>query len=582
MPEVILSLNASKYNKDLSASMELTEAKAKEAAEAVSRSAAEAGDAGAAAGKRIAKEGKKAAQTLKESFSKWRETFSAGKAFEQFAGPLAAVELLKKGISLCIDLAKDLWDHWTTSSREASQIADAQLKNLKEQAAESEKMHSQSESYLQRLQELASAEKRSVSEKQEMANIIDILNSKYKDLNLSIQNVTGSTAEFDAAQKEILKARAAEKTKNLQREKSYLDSSISANANLAFDNMGNIFERKVLGLTGEKQEILDILTNRHGSFSDESHVKFLENLLSKATQENEITAIEKLLEQTKRRNDVKSQISSIQKTGYASEEERLFAEAARNRRNRQLNQNYDARQQQIQASIAAITEAETLSGMSPAEKQKHYENKLNELNSSISQNDSSLSIARAELDNASAAGHEGYIVDAKKKVVELEQKHLDLLSKRKQIQSSIAALTEAEKKAEKDLAVKDRTAYARQSLLDRAKSLQYQTLTDRREVNYLSSLDKFEQQKGSEASAEEKDLLRRLADLTVSLTEKSSGRIEEIQTNSLTARGGFQTGAVSGDTNAVYRQIEKNTNLEQKQSEEIRRLVYEITSILKG
>ena len=218
---------------------------------------------------------------------------------------------------------------------------------------------------------------------------------------------------------------------------------------------------------------------------------------------------------------------------------------------------------------------------------KHYEKKLNEGNSSISQNDSSLSIARAELDNASAAGHEDYIIDAKKKVVELEQKHLDLLSRRKQIQATIAAITDAEKKdAEKkdakDLSVKDRTASARQSLLDRAKSLQYQTLTDRREVNYLSSLDKFEQQKGSEATSEEKDLLRRLADLTVSLTEKSPGRIEEIQTNSLTARGGFQTGAVAIDKDAINRQIEKNTNLEQKQSEEIKRLVYEITSILKG
>ena len=35
MPEVILSLNASKYNKDIAASMELTEAKAKETAASV-------------------------------------------------------------------------------------------------------------------------------------------------------------------------------------------------------------------------------------------------------------------------------------------------------------------------------------------------------------------------------------------------------------------------------------------------------------------------------------------------------------------------------------------------------------------
>ena len=53
-----------------------------------------------------------------------------------------------------------------------------------------------------------------------------------------------------------------------------------------------------------------------------------------------------------------------------------------------------------------------------------------------------------------------------------------------------------------------------------------------------------------------------------------------IQTNSLTARGGFQSGAVVTDKDAINRQIEKNTQREAAQSAEIKDLVKKIKESL--
>ena len=103
------------------------------------------------------------------------------------------------------------------------------------------------------------------------------------------------------------------------------------------------------------------------------------------------------------------------------------------------------------------------------------------------------------------------------------------------------------------------------------------------EAAYQSTLRDFESKKGESATEEERELIRQLANLTASVNNKpQSEKIAEIQTNALTARGGFQTGAVLGDKDALQRQIEKNTQREAKQTEEIKNLVKKLTDLLEA
>lgn len=576
MPEVILTLNASKYNKDLSASMELTEAKAKEAAGAVEKAASDAGSAGSAAAKKIAKEGEKSGMTLKEAFSKWRETFTSGKAFEQFSGPLAAVELVKKGIESCIELAKYLWDTWTTSAEEAVQINEAQLQNIERQKSAMEKIHAETDSYLARLQELSTAEKLSNAEKQEAARIIDILNSKYKGLNLTLRDVTDSTAEFDEAQEKILKAKAAERADMLKQEYRYLKKSIQGNANLAFENMGNVFEQGRMSLSGEKEFTLQNLTNSDRHMSNKNHLRFLEDLLGKATQETEISALQKLIENVHRKSEIEKEFIHLRKTGYSSEADQIAAETARNQRNRNTHTAIDTERKQIQSVIAAGEEQERINAMSPEQRKSYYESELKKLDSSLAANASDRKSAQAELDLASDVGRSGDVIDSKKKILDLERSHLELLNQRKQIQSALASLTKEETR---DVAKKDTAKAAQQALLDRAKALQRKVSPDKQESAYLDSLEKFEKQKGSSASDQEKNLIRRLAELSSLPANPLTGDLS-IQTNSLTARGGFQSGAVVPDRDAIQKRIEQNTLNEYRQTEEIKNLVRSISSLL--
>lgn len=584
MPEVILTLNASKYNSDLTKAMELTEAEAKSAAAAVSKSAGAAGAAGSAAAKKISSEGAKTGKSLKEAIADWRETFSSGKAFEQFAGPLAAVELIKKGIEVAIELAKDLWDYWTTSAEEAAQIAEAQLQNLEKQKQMTEESHKQVDSYMSRLKELSTQESLSNAEKKEAAQILTILNGKYKDLNLTMKDLRDNTEAFDEAQRKLLYAKAQEKIKLLEQEAELNRASTSASANLAYENMGNVLERIVLKLAGSKEGILDELKNTSGKRSNADQIKYLQELLSSATQENEISAIQKLIENTRRNMAISSELESLRSTGYSSQAEYLAAEAAKNQKNRQTHGILDSERAAIAASIADEQEQARVAAMTRAQQKEYFRGKL-------SGNTSAMESVNARLSSASAALADDEkwnrdTIAAKRKVLELERERLKLMNEQKQLSATLSAISKAESDEAIRKAAAEKTAAenqkkmvtsARQSLLQKAHSLGDSLSSD----PFAAALRDFESKKGSGATDEEKELIRKLSDLTVSM--KDSGmKLTEIQTNSLTARGGFQSGALTPDRDSITRQIEKNTLKEAENSREIQSLVRRITNLLEG
>ena len=599
MPEVILTLNASQYNKDLSAAMKITEDKAKEASSAVVKAAAKAGDAGSNAAKKIKQESQNTGNSLKNVFEDLKESLSDKNFIKKFLSAEIAFDFIKKGIDLCITMAKDLWDSWTQSAEELQQIAEAQKDILETETRINEKRRSESMSYLEKLKSLCAQEKLSNDQRREMIQIIDILNGRYRNLNLSVEMLTGSMVQFEKAQARILRHEAAKKKHMLSQEAGILRSENYAQAEVAFENSTNMTQAFFEKYSKKGIKIQNMLSGSY--FGDhDKHLDFLRNWLANATGEKEIDAVKKIIQNVQRIQEIDKEFASLHFTGYSSEAEAANAASQKNMFYHQEDSALDIRQNFALSTEEQLKEQQALAKMTPAQKIKYYKKKLaaaqDQYDSLIPDYNEKL----AEWNSAKKYGSRAQQLDAKRALVPLEEQRVKLLQEQYRYLEAIAqiqrdidearkkadadAAAEAQKKADAEKAAAEAKAKqlrsARQGILGKAQSLLERT-GDKREGAYASTLRDFESKKGESATDQEKELIRKLADLTVSIGEKTNLKFSEIQTNSLTARGGFQSGAVVTDKDAINRQIEKNTQREAALSEDLRNLVKRITDLLE-
>lgn len=592
MPEVILSLNASKYNAELSAAMEKTEAQAKKAASTVEKAAASASTAGVNAAKKIAKEGEKSGKSLKEAFSKWRESFTAGGAADQLAGAFTGVELIKKGIEICVTLAKDLWNRLTLSAEEMVSIASAQVEMAEKESSKYTDLINQTSEYLSRMQELTSQENLSASSTKELADIVAYLNQNYSGLNLTIDKLTGSMEEMEEIQNRIAEEQAKRKKDNLRREYNSLRSLAVGQAKIAV-NAGTDITRNLLysispGLrnatVGDIEKMFAGRKENGESYDPKEMIKLFQRLLAEAKTEAEIKAYKDLLDTWQKIDTVKNQYREV-RDGSTTQQQ-----SERNRRYHTVRTDLDRRDQAVSDALDQMTEQDFLATASPEAQKKYYQDKAAGVDKQIEDVHKKREAASRAVTEAIAQGaSEAKILDLRKKLTELSEEEIKLLRQRADLSAKIqaidtAAAAEAKRKADADKAAAEAKAKqirsARQGILGKAQSLMDKTLSPQ-ESAYSTTLRDFESKKGAAATDEEKGLIRKLADLTVSINEKANLKFSEIQTNSLTARGGFQSGAVVNDKDAINRQIEKNTQREAAQSEEIKALVKKITDLLE-
>jgi hypothetical protein len=410
---------------------------------------------------------------------------------------------------------------------------------------------------------------------------------------MSIDDVTNSLAGFDEAQELILKAKAKEKLELLNKEFRILNAKYMAAANLAFDNMGNKFEATVMKWTGEKNLVTDMLINKDKQFTDQEHLDFLRELLARATNDTEIKALTNLVEIAQRRTDIKTEMGSLKTTGYSSEAEAMAAKAAKNKRNADIRRDLNARDQRVSDALAGKNEKEFLETATDAQKLEYWRGKSEKLKPKVEKATTDRAAAEEKLkwEEYNENTSEANLLDLRTKVTNAKEEELRLLQEQARITAEIRSLeakaaADAQKKADEEKAAaeakKKQQQSARQGLLNKAQTLSDKYLSPA-EAAYQSTLRDFESKKGESATEEERELIRQLASLTTAVNNKpQSEKIAEIQTNALTARGGFQTGAVLGDKDALQRQIEKNTQREANQSEEIKNLVKKITDLLEA
>ncbi len=596
MPEVILSIKASQYNQGFAASMELTESKAKEAAAAIEKAADSAAAAAAKAAKKTSQESQATGSTLKTLIQDLKDSLSSENFFKNFLNAQAVFSLIEKGIELCIVMAKDLWDSWTQSAEELQKISEAQMDILETEKQLSEKRLSETMNYLDTLKSLTAQEKLSNDQRREMIQIIDILNGRYKGLNLSVEMLTGSMVQFEKAQAKILWHEAAKKKFQLSQERGLLQKEIYAQSEIALDNMANVIEVFMKKYGKDGIDARKILTGEASGYNSDLHLKDLEHLLSVATKKEEIDAIKKIIQNVMRIQEIDKEFASLHFTGYSSEAKAADAASQRNMFYHNENLSLDQRQSAAANAEAQLKEQQALAKMTPAQKIQYYKKKLSASQKQYNDILPGYKQALDQWDWAKTHGSQAQQLDARKTLVPLEEKRVQLLQEQQkyldaiaQVEKDIAsaaaaAAAEAKRKADAEKAAAEAKAKqlrsARQGILGKAQSLLDRT-GDKRESAYASTLRDFEAKKGESATDQEKDLIRKLADLTVSIGEKTDLKFAEIQTNSLTARGGFQSGAVVADRDAINRQIEKNTQREAAQSEEIKALVKKITDLLE-
>ena len=103
-----------------------------------------------------------------------------------------------------------------------------------------------------------------------------------------------------------------------------------------------------------------------------------------------------------------------------------------------------------------------------------------------------------------------------------------------------------------------------------------------REAEKQKALQEAEKLKGGKLSSDEVSLVTKLAELTQSSSATRELKVGDtsIKTNSLTARGGFQSGAVAPDKDRINQVISTTVKAIQQQQKEIRNLVNDIKKAL--
>ena len=123
------------------------------------------------------------------------------------------------------------------------------------------------------------------------------------------------------------------------------------------------------------------------------------------------------------------------------------------------------------------------------------------------------------------------------------------------------------------------------SLLDKAQELAWSTMKQSGlglEAEKEKALLDAEKIKGGKLSSAEADLVKRLTELTSSTSSARDYKFGDtsIKPNSLTARGGFQTGAVAPDKDRINQVISTTVKAMQQQQKEIRNLINDIKKAL--
>lgn len=243
-------------------------------------------------------------------------------------GVLSPVGAIGLGMAALGKIAVDVWDRMTLSAAEylerSGRAADvAEKKREKLQAEQAQELR-----HLAALRELASQETLSNTAKQEAGVLLDQLSAKYGSLGVAIDKTGSRLTGFDKAQEKILskmrRARiaAGEETYSRLQDKAFAQVQYAVTGMTPGEETLNKFGLSLRGAQSAKRTAAEVMRSQ----PLEKQLEFARHMMTDESRTQEEMdrwgkAVEVLEQMVERRKELKA----LERTGFASEEERADA-----------------------------------------------------------------------------------------------------------------------------------------------------------------------------------------------------------------------------------------------------------------
>lgn len=253
---------------------------------------------------------------------------------EAIMGLLSPVGLVMAGITALGTLAVKVWDMMTVSAEEYAAKAAAISQKTKADIETVFKESEESNTYLDRLKELASIEELSNAMKIEAATLISILEKRYSDLGLSIDMATGKIKGLDEAQQRMLQRQLKIKTASAEANFSAtrMEASAATEKVLGKRNVYGYFSPMGFGSPSSSKSVY--LANKWNSSSLESKREVAWEMIKNATSDSEIKNWETLATTLDKMIAAQEELNLLREIGHKSE--KAYIEELKNRSNDEL------------------------------------------------------------------------------------------------------------------------------------------------------------------------------------------------------------------------------------------------------
>lgn len=429
------------------------------------------------------------------------------------SGPVVA---LTAALGALVAVGVDIWDRMTLSAEEYGKKIELAADAAEKHRAAVEKQTSEDAGYIERLQELSKIEELSNEAKTEAATLIKNLASRYGDLGISIDMVTGKISGLDKAQAKFLEQQRKMRMDALKDQLKATQSKVMNQGKQAVDSAFMQWERW-LGGSPEAQKI----TAQHlgdKNLGIDQKIEFATLMRDEVKTEEQMNKWQAVIDSLQKMKELQRELDMLQKTGAATEKEQTD----------KMQKKTNAAQTAVKAEVSARNAAE-----------KKTEDYYNSTISSLEQQ-----IELQELINAGKleeANRQKLINELKKQGIDADARVNTITAMQNQLNAAKLAGTQGKEAA---------------TLYDRA----LRAAGRGQEADTRAAIRNAEQAKGGTLTDEERASTLELLELTQTLDRLSNTNIGNLatQTNSLTARGGFATGAVTPDADKYQRITAEN------------------------
>lgn len=478
---------------------------------------------------------------------------ACGKLAKSILAGGGAIGVVSAGIRSLLNLAsgylqrikQDWLDMIDGMKTGASSLEQTAARNIRRFDSEKEAMKT--------LQSMNSAEKLSAMQKLEIAQAVKLLRGNYRDLNFEIDAGTGKVKDLDKAMLAIGKRQLSVQIGDTERQiKSHEELLSAARGSVSKQEAGAEYWQKVkqqygFGSAVEAQTVIDSSSNKLQELQFQkaalqNRLKTLDQDFSDRANAGAVDRRRELMDRSDLEAGYKAFLQKQQDDAYNdmdAEEKFSFAReslaAARSEMNR-LAAAYNrlAKNEGVADQDQRFRDLKKLGADILVQKEKIYdwERKI-------------ATLDKEQVDRQKQLAGE----EIRKTLEETQKKHDELERQKQSLQDYVSGFAESF----------DEQGYVEQALAGAKKA------------------------KGGDLSTEESDAVRRIAELTLAMKNRreiSTGNLA-IRTNDLTARGGFQGGAVAPDSKVYNRMAAESAKNAAEQVAQLRTELSRISKLLQ-